>query len=120
MHFMPEDSIDYNCVTLKKTGCKKFPLTDCTAFLSNLFLYFTVLTLQHIFMISNLNLLFWNFSSLLFILSSDYTKMDEFSSLTPPLTFLKDYRVCCRSRYVYQFSFLFASFGLSQIIPYPS
>lgn len=53
-------------LSLLKADCKRFPLTDCTAFLSNLFLYFTVLTLQDIFMISNLNLLFWNFTFLLF------------------------------------------------------
>lgn len=54
-------------VSLLKSDCKRFPLTDCTAFLSNLFLYFTVLTLQDIFMISNLNLLLWNFTLLLFV-----------------------------------------------------
>lgn len=89
-------------VSLLKGGCKRFPVTDCPAFISNLFLYFTVLAFQDILMTSNLNLLFCNFTLLLFILSSDYTKMDGFSFLRPPLTSLKDYCVCFRSRYVYQ------------------
>lgn len=89
-------------VSLLKGDCKRFPVTDCPAFLSNLFLYFTVLAFQDILIISNLNLIFCNFTLLLFILSSDYTKMDGFSFLRLPLTSLKDYCVCFRSRYVYQ------------------